>query len=135
MGRPGRPPGRPRHSDAEYLNAFEPQQRHALAYVSLRMHDYGFGVALIFFGAACLVQGYLIRRSGYLPKALGILMTAAGVCYLTNSFALILAPTFASMLFPAIMLPPLVAELSLALWLLVKGVDLPTWEEKLRAAG
>lgn len=121
--------------NAAYLNAFEPQQLNALAYVSLRAHDYGFGFGLIFFGAVCLIEGYLIRRSGYLPKALGVLMQLAGACYLLNSFALILAPAFASMLFPAIMMPPIIAESSLAIWLVVKGVDLPKWEERLRIAG
>ena len=38
----------------------------------------------------------------------------AGTSYLVNSFALILALTLASHLFPAIMLPPFVAELSMA---------------------
>ena len=42
-------------------------------------------------------------------------------------FALVLYPPLASRLFPAIMLPPFVAELSLALWLLVKGVDVRKW--------
>jgi hypothetical protein len=50
-------------------------------------------------------------------------MQIAGLCYLTNSFALILAPDFANQLFPAIPLPAFAAELSLALWLLVKGVN------------
>jgi hypothetical protein len=121
--------------NAVYLKAFAPQQLSALAYVSLRAHDHGFGFGLIFFGVVCLIQGYLIRRSGYLPRTLGVLMQVAGACYLLNSFALVLAPAFASLLFPAIMLPPFIAESSLAIWLLVKGVDLPKWEEKLRLAG
>ena len=116
--------------DAEYLKAFSPEQLQALSYVSLRTHDYGFGFGLIFFGMACLVVGYLIFRSGYLPKILGVLMQIAGACYLTNSFALILAPTLASKLFPVILLPPFVAELSMALWLLVKGVNLTKWGER-----
>src|SRR5207244_69066 len=110
--------------DAEYLKAFTPQQLHTLSYVALRTHDYGFGFGLIFFGMTCIVLGYLIFRSGYLPKVLGILMQIAGVCYLTNSFTLILSPTLASSLFPFILLPPFVAELSMALWLLLKGVNL-----------
>lgn len=113
--------------DAQYLNAFTSDQLQALAYISLRTHDYGFGFGLIFFGAECIVIGYLIFRSGYLPKALGILMQVAGASYLTNSFALVLYPPLASKLFPAVMLPPLVAEASLALWLLLKGVDLSKW--------
>ncbi|HEV2855183.1 MAG TPA: DUF4386 family protein [Thermoanaerobaculia bacterium] len=56
-------------------------------------------------------------------------MQIAGLCYLTNSFALILAPDFASQLFPAILVPAFVAELSLALWLLVKGVNVERWQQ------
>jgi hypothetical protein len=121
--------------NAAYLKAFGQQQLSALAYICLRIHDYGFGVGLIFFGIVCLLEGYLIRRSGYLPKTLGVLMQVAGACYLLNSFSLILAPAFASTLFPAIMLPPLIAELSLALWLVVKGVDLPKWHARVHPLG
>jgi hypothetical protein len=116
--------------DATYLKAFTPQQLQALAYVSIKTHDYGFGFGLIFFGVECIVIGYLIFQSGYLPKVLGILMEFAGASYLTNSFALILYPTLASRLFPVIMLPPFVAESSLALWLVIKGVDLTKWAER-----
>ena len=59
-------------------------------------------------------------------------MQLAGICYLTNGFALILAPTVASRLFPFVLLPPFVAELSMALWLLVKGVDRMKWDARLR---
>jgi|SRR5271154_4641464 len=119
--------------DAEYLKAFEPRQLHALTYLSVKADGYGFGMGLIFFGCECLVLGYLIRKSGYLPKILGVLMQIAGVCYLINSFALLLAPKVANVLFPAILLPAFVGELSLCLWLLVKGVNVPRWEEKSRA--
>jgi hypothetical protein len=118
--------------DAPYLNAFEPRQLHALAYLALRMHDHGFAISLLFFGFVCLVFGHLIRSSGYLPGVLGVLLQFAGLCYLTNSFALLLAPAFAALLFPFIMIPPFVAELSLCLWLLVKGVDTAKWEERTR---
>lgn len=114
--------------DVGYLKAFTPEQLQALSYVALRTHDYGFGFGLIFFGAECIVVGYLIVRSSYLPRTLGVMMAIAGVCYLTNSFALVLAPTLASRLFPVILLPPFVTELSMALWLLVKGVDLTQWK-------
>ena len=103
------------------------------AFVSVDAHGFdGFGFGLIFFGCGCLVLGYLIRRSGYLPWILGALIQLAGACYLINSFALILAPSFASAMFPAIMLVPFVAETSLALWLLVKGVDVPRWNARAR---
>jgi len=117
--------------NAAYLKAFAPEQLYALARLSVKSHGYGFGVALIFFGCECLVLGYLIFRSGYLPKAVGILMQIAGLSYLTNSFALLLAPDFANRIFPAILVPAFVGETSLCLWLLVKGVNMEKW--KLRA--
>ncbi|HTG27016.1 MAG TPA: DUF4386 domain-containing protein [Methylomirabilota bacterium] len=78
---------------ADYLKAFEPHQLHALAYLSLKLFDYGFGISLVFFSFVCLIFGYLLFRSGCFPKTLGVLMTIAGLSYLTNSFTLILAPT------------------------------------------
>ena len=116
-------------SDASYLKAFTPEQLNALSYVSIRMDAFGFGFGLIFFGCACLVLGYLIVKSGYFPKILGVMMQIAGICYLTNSFALILSPAFAKMIFPAVLLPSFIAELSLCLWLLFKGVDVARWHE------
>ena len=116
--------------DADYLKAFEPQQLHALAYLAIKSDGYGFGIGLIFFGFACLINGYLIIKSGYIPKIFGIMLQIAGLCYLTNSFALLLAPGFADKIFPAILFPSFIGELSLCIWLLVKGVNLQKWEEK-----
>jgi hypothetical protein len=117
-----------------YLRAFTPEQLYTLTTLSLRSHTYGFGVSLIFFGCFCVVIGYVIFRSSYLPKVIGVLMQIAGICYLINSFALILAPALASKLFPAILLPSFVGEASLCLWLLVKGVNMERWNDKVRAA-
>jgi len=120
--------------DATYLHAFDPAQLQALAYVAIRADSHGFGFGLLFFGCTCLVEGYLIFHSGYLPKAIGVLMQIAGLCYLSNSFALILSPALAGTLFPAILLPAFVGESSLCLWLLLKGVNLLRWAEQADAA-
>jgi len=116
-----------------FLKAFDPQQLRALAYLSLRLHGYGYGVSLIFFGVACVLLGNLIYRSRYLPKTLGVLLVIGGLGYLVNSFAQILAPALATKMFPWILLPAFPAELGLALWLLVRGVDLPKWQEWARS--
>ena len=116
--------------NAGYLKAFTREQLYAMASLSLKSHGYGFSVSLLFFGCFCLIVGYLIFRSGYLPKTIGVLMQIAGLSYLTNSFALILAPAFANRLFPTILLPAFVGEASLCLWLLVKGVNVPKWQEQ-----
>ncbi len=116
--------------NAGYLKAFPPEQLYVMASLAIKSHSYGFGVALIFFGCVCLILGYLIFKSGFLPKAIGVLMQIAGLSYLTDSFALILAPTFANRIFPAVLVPAFVGEASLCLWLLIKGVNVPKWEEK-----
>jgi hypothetical protein len=113
--------------NADYLKAVEPRQLHTLSYLFIRLHGYGFSVGLIFFGFTALVLGYLIFKSSYLPRVLGVLMQIAGLCYLTNSFTLLLAPAVADRMFPLILLPPFVAELSLCLWLLAKGVNVEKW--------
>jgi len=116
--------------NAGYLRAFTPAQLDVLARLSLRSHAHGFGVSLLFFGCFCIVIGILIYRSGYLPKAIGVLMQIAGVCYVTNTIVLIVAPALADRLFPTILLPSFVAELSFALWLLFRGVNVAQWNER-----
>jgi hypothetical protein len=114
----------------EYLKVFNAEQLHALGYLSIKAHSYGFGIGLIFFGCECLIVGYLIYRSGYFPKLIGILMVIAGVSYLANSFILILAPSNANAAFPVLVALAFPAELSLCLWLLIKGVNLKKWQLK-----
>jgi hypothetical protein len=121
-------------STGPYLDAFTPQQRQAMTYLAIRAHGHGYAVALLFFGFTFLFHGYLISRSRYLPRTLGLLIQLGGVAYLINSFALFVAPEIQSRLFPTILLPAFVAELSLCLWLLVKGVRVPLWQDAVRAA-
>jgi len=50
-------------------------------------------------------------------------MVVAGSCYVVNTLALILSPALSDRLVPGILLPVGLAELSLALWLAVTGVQ------------
>jgi hypothetical protein len=114
-------------SSSAYLKVLDPHQLHAMAYMSVVSHAHAFGLALIFFGVECLIVGHLICASGYFPRAIGRMMQLAGVCYLVNSFAMVLSPPLANLLFPAILLPALLGESSFCLWLLIKGVDIAGW--------
>lgn len=104
----------------DYLKVFEPQQLHALAYLSLRLYDYGYNISLAFFGVHCLVLGYLLFRSVYFSRVLGVLLVVTGLCYLVNSFSWFLVPAFAGKLYPVILVPCFVGELSLSFWLLFR---------------
>jgi Domain of unknown function (DUF4386) len=116
--------------NANYLKSFAPEQLHALSYLAIRAHEFGFAIGLIFFGFACLVQGYLMLKSGYFPKLLGGLLGIAGLSYLINSFALLLAPSLAAVIFPGILMPAFVGELSISVWMIVKGVNMAQWQRR-----
>jgi hypothetical protein len=116
-------------SGSNYLKAFDPSELQALATLSLSMHEYGFGVGLIFFGVSCLIVGYLMVRSGYFPKWLGAFQMLAGLCYLINSFAQLLDPSLAERMFPGILIPCFLGELATCLWMIVMGVNVLKWNE------
>jgi Domain of unknown function (DUF4386) len=118
-------------SSTGYSQAFEPRQLESLANLALESHDLVFNIALIFFGFACLVEGYLLYKSGYFPKFIGILMQLAGACYLVSCFAALFAPALSNLITPLILLPSLVGELSYCLWLLIKGVDIGKWNARM----
>lgn len=109
------------------LAALGEPQRQALAYLSLRLMETGYTSALLFFGCFGLCLGYLIFRSGFMPRLLGVLMSVAGFCYFSNSMLYFLAPSLASIF---LLLPCLVGELGLALWLTFVGLNPSKWEAK-----
>jgi len=112
------------------LKDVDPAQWDDLAFLLLRVHGLGYGASLLFFGCSCVLMGYLMFRSQYLPRTFGVLLVIAGASYALYSLAQMLAPQFADQtLFPWMLLPGLPAEWGLCLWLLIKGIDLPKWNE------
>jgi hypothetical protein len=86
----------------------------------------GYGISLVPFGLHCVLIGYLILRSTFLPRILGVLMTLAGGGYL-----IFLRPSLGDRLFfPYIVVPGVLGEGSLTLWLLVMGVNNMRWKEQ-----
>ena len=119
---------------ARYLNAFSPMQLHAASYLSLQLFEGGFAISLVFFGFDCFAMAYLIVNSTFFPRIIGVALAIEGVGYLVNSFTLFLAPALQTRIFPYFTATGL-AEVALALWLLVMGVNEPKWREQAVAAG
>jgi hypothetical protein len=115
---------------AAYLEAFTPEQLAALARMAGRAHAHGFGVSLLFSGCFFLVAGYLIRKSGYLPRPIGALYQFAGVGYIANTLVLVVAPAWSGRIMIAVAPVILPAEVALAIWLLVKGIDPERWNRR-----
>ncbi len=110
---------------AAYLKSFSADQLSSLGLLSLKMYGLGGGIFMVFYGVATLIRGYLIYRSGFLPRALGALMGLAGVGFIASNFLLVLAPAYAS---DFLLLPMFLTVVSVAGWLLIKGVDVSKWE-------
>ena len=111
-------------SGADFLSFFNTNQLQALALLFLDGHNYGFLIGLVFFGIHLFLISYLILKSGYIPKILGILLILSALGYLLDSFANFLLPNYAdyqTIFLLLVAVPGIVGELSLTLWLLIKG--------------
>jgi len=100
-----------------------------LTFEVLRLQPQGLNIALVFHGFYCILIGYLISRSSFLPRILGALMAFAGlgwVTYLSNPLVNYLSPYNLAC--------GLLGDVSVFLWLLVKGVNVQRWKEQARAA-
>ncbi|WP_263381295.1 DUF4386 domain-containing protein [Granulicella arctica] len=88
--------------------------------------DAAYGMALVPFGMSCILIGCLIFKSTFLPRVLGVLMVSAGAAYL-----IFLWPRLGGRLFiPWIVVPAVVGEASLTLWLLIMGVNNVRWKQQ-----
>jgi len=112
---------------AEYLSVFDKPQREALAMLFLRLHSQGNFVNEMFWGLWLLPFGMLVIRSRFLPRILGVLLIVNGIAYVAVSLAWLLLPTYGDVLFRALM-PALLGEMWIMLWLLIRGVTLPSSE-------
>ena len=118
--------------DPTYAGAFSTAQIQSLATLSLKLHGVLYAVGLLFFGVHCVLIGVLIARATFLPRIIGWLLAIAGLGYLLNSAAVLFYPPLEAVVFPYALLPGLVAESALALWLMVVGVNAAKWEEQAR---
>lgn len=109
---------------ADYLKVFPINQSQALAYLFIRLHNQGLNIAQIFWGLWLLPMGYLVFKSGFIPRILGVLLIIGGFGYLVESFAIFLGYTVNIAVYTGW------GELLLALWLLIKGVNVKQQEKR-----
>ena len=108
--------------NAGTAGAFPPDQLEALALASLELHGYGYLIGGAFFGVHLALLGYLLYRSDLFPKWLGVLLLLAAAGYLTESFTAFVIPALAELGASFVVFTASLAEVSLCLWLLIRGV-------------
>lgn len=80
---------------------------------------------IVFFGFYCLLLGYLIVQSTFFPRLIGVLLALAGLNYLT-----FFSHALSHRLWPYNLIPGLLAEGALTVWLLAAGLDQQRWDEQ-----
>ena len=104
----------------DYMAAFTPAQRDALADGVLVMGNNLGRFLTVFWGLWLFPFGLLVIKSGFLPRLLGYLLLAAGLGYVATCAGYILfpdqLPTIATIFSPLYF-----GEVPIILWLLVKG--------------
>ncbi len=104
--------------DGGGMTTFSPDQRHALAYLGVRMSQTIATLFLLLYGIASALRGYLMMRSGYLPRVIGILFMIGGAGFFLRSVTYLLAPSLSTQL---LLIPMAFAAIPLMIWLLVRG--------------
>ena len=112
-------------SDGTYAATFGVAGSNALVLLLLDIQHYGTLAAQVFFGLWLAPLGYLVYKSGLFPKALGVLLVTAAVCYLLDVFVAFLVPDLGTQIHAFLIIVPLIAEVWMVVYLLVKGVRSP----------
>jgi hypothetical protein len=107
-----------------WLSSFTVEQQHGLVALLLRLNDQGPVIALVFFGLAGLVEGWLVIESTFLPRLLGVVSLLGGIGWLT-----FLWPPLGFRLFAIVAGIGLLGSMASILWLLIKGVNEDRWRE------
>jgi len=108
-------------SRADYLKVFQADQLQALAMLSLTLFQSGYMIAQILLNLWLFPLGYLVFKSGFLPRILGILLIIDGFAMLTWFFQFFFFPGY-EVISTLGLAVGFIAEGSLCLWLLIKGV-------------
>ena len=106
---------------ASHMQAYSAAQLEGLAYLSINVYKTGFVTAQLFFGTWLFPLGYLVYKSKSLPRFLGVLLMLDGIAVLIWFLQALLLPDYAAIRYPGLLVS-FIAEVGLALWLLVKGV-------------
>jgi len=106
----------------EILQTFALNQRQDLAMLFLKINDYGALSLEMFWGLWLLPFGLLVYKSKFIPRIFGILLMIAGIAYMNSSLISLLFPSYGAIVTQPTLLLVAIGEISITLWLLLKGV-------------
>lgn len=105
-----------------FMTSFEQTKIQELAMLKLQTYQNGIVLIGVFWGLWLIPFGQLVYKSGFIPKIFGILLIAGGVSYLFDVTVFILFPEFHDKTNILVAFASSIAELSMVLWFLIKGI-------------
>lgn len=115
---------------SDYLGALSENGVNGLAMLFLTAHGYGYLISGVFFGVSCVILGYLLFKASFFPRWLGVLVISAGGSYLVDSMTNFVVPQYAHVSEILVVTVAVISELSLCLFLLIKGVGVPPGKQQ-----
>lgn len=104
------------------LGSFNTDQLNEMSMLFLNAHSYGYLISNVFFGFSCAILAYLFYKSDIFPKFLGIMVALASLGYLMNCYMKFMMPEIAGISDDFLLVSAVPTELTLCLYLLIKGV-------------
>lgn len=98
-----------------------PASAEILALTAIATYRIGFVTAQLFYGTWLFPLGYLVLKSRFLPRFLGVLLILDGIAEMVWFVQGLVLPAFPAIKTPGTVVS-LLAEVGLALWLVVRGV-------------
>lgn len=107
-----------------YASAFGPGGSDAVVLLLMDLQHYGYLVAQLTW-LWLFALGLLGLRSGMFPRTLSLLLMLGTVCYVVDALLQFLAPDIAHLSASVFVVPETLVEVSLLLYLLIRGVRRP----------
>jgi hypothetical protein len=115
-------------SRSDYSGTFDAQRLQARVSTFTRVHGAGYLLGLVFFGLGSTVFCYLWFKSRYIPRGLAAWGIFSSLVTAIVTLAVMLFPNLAAFVMPVYLAPIFIFEVTLGLWLLVKGIHSPIVE-------
>jgi hypothetical protein len=109
-------------TDSFYASAFGAAGASGIVMILIEIQHYGTLAAQVFFGLWLAPLGYLAYKSGLFPKALGVILVMATVSYVVDVAVAFASPELSKQVHTFLIIAPVISEVWMVLYLLVKGV-------------
>jgi hypothetical protein len=106
----------------DILQTFPLAQKQDLAMFFLKLNDQSTIALELFWGLWLFPFGVLVYQSGFIPRILGVFLIVNGAAYVIHFITHILFPDYAAVVFQFATPIWTLGEISIMLWLLIKGI-------------